>query len=190
MAGFNMDTQGRCRQCRRGTVAPEHGVECLLCGDVMKTLGTHLLRLHGMTAKEYRRRFNAPTAGEAVSAAKRADAADMIHDGRLARWEKRTHCARGHRLWGRNIMLREGGGRRCRRCFNEYHAAYHQRTYDPAKQAERYAANREKLAAEQREYRKRHPERVKATNAKSRAKNREKNAARERARYRRKKGLA
>jgi len=47
--------------------------------------------------------------------------------GKAAKYIKRTHCARGHRLSGKNLHLRSDGGRRCRMCvkirMEDYHAS-------------------------------------------------------------------
>lgn len=45
----------------------------------------------------------------------------------MAKFAKRTHCAKGHPFSGENLLIRENGGRRCRTCKNEierrqYHA--------------------------------------------------------------------
>jgi hypothetical protein len=35
-------------------------IECLECGKKFQTLGTHLLKVHGMNSAEYREKFNLP----------------------------------------------------------------------------------------------------------------------------------
>lgn len=41
---------------------------------------------------------------------------------------QKTHCFRGHPLLGSNLLLnRDGRGRRCHKCFNEYQRNYQRR---------------------------------------------------------------
>lgn len=44
----------------------------------------------------------------------------------------KTHCKRGHRLDGKNVIWRHDGGRQCRTCYTVYQKAYHD-AHSPAR---------------------------------------------------------
>lgn len=82
-------------------------IQCLECGKMFQTLGTHLLKIHGMTAAEYRERFNLPAetplAGVAYRQAQRDKMNRLIKDGVITHWhladavEKARTAGRGRR---------------------------------------------------------------------------------------------
>lgn len=82
-------------------------IQCLECGKMFQMLGTHLLKMHGMTAAEYRERFNLPAetplAGRAYRQAHRDKMNRLIKDGIVTHWhltdavEKARTAGRGER---------------------------------------------------------------------------------------------
>lgn len=93
---------------------------------------------------------------------------------RRGEWHNpRTHCKRGHPLSGENVLRFPSGKQRfCKLCRIKQ-----QRNY--------YLANREKLMAQQGEYRRAHPEMYRAIAARQRAKPEYNERRRERRRQRR-----
>jgi hypothetical protein len=109
-----------CRQCRklrrRVAVDPAEGVECLICGDFLRTLALHI-RIHGITNDEYRTRFpGAPMAGQIM----RDIAVDLLidrDDSHFFNQEHQEMCARGlHPMEGKNVIKDKRGGRYGRQC--------------------------------------------------------------------------
>lgn len=109
-------------------VDPEEGVECLICGDVLRRIDTHV-RVHGITSREYRKQFpGAPVIGPILR-----DIGRDLHADRVATDEvvlgvrvKREMCKRGlHELTGDNIRLDKKRKRRqCRACQTQAMLAY------------------------------------------------------------------
>jgi len=174
--GANLGPNGKCRACVRVAVSPEEGVECLICGDILRVLGNHY-RVHGITPTQYREQFpGAPVSGPLFRRVQREIWADKVMDGVVAPREKQEVCEKGHRMWGRNIYIHDGG-RECRRCrldrttrnYHENHAKrretqreYYLRTREEklAKQKQYDDANREKIRKRRRKYYLRNQERL------------------------------
>ncbi|EAX8473356.1 hypothetical protein AH421_12110 [Salmonella enterica] len=82
-------------------------IQCLECGKMFQMLGTHLLKMHGMTAAEYRERFNLPAKTPLAGAAYRQIHRDkmnrLIKEGVVTHWhlasavEKARTTGRGER---------------------------------------------------------------------------------------------
>ncbi len=64
---------------RRGAGDPDL-VECLYCGDRMRSLGPHLARIHGVTAAEYRADHRLPAGYPLMAASMRKDLSEQRRD--------------------------------------------------------------------------------------------------------------
>jgi hypothetical protein len=195
----DLTKNAHCRQCSRVPVDPTEGVECLLCGDILRSLATnHLQMLHGITPAEYQKQFpGAPLHGSIYLAIRRDLWDDRAEENPVPRPERQKGarqkmCAKGlHELKGKNVCwVGEGSRRRrsCRACKNEsvrrWNAANaerkreYMREYWKKNREERLsykaAQDPEKVRAQARARHKKNPERRRAHNRAHYAKNREK----------------
>lgn len=152
------------------------GVACLTCGVVRASLRQHLKFAHGMTVKEYRKRFpGAETASPSLRKAARATHEDrVIDDNNWPTIKRSSTCAKGHAMRGKNIYRSKDGGRHCRRCASERGRL-------------RYLAKKEEILARNARWRQDNPEKLRAYRALYRERNREKIKARARLARQRKK---
>ena len=81
-------------------------IQCLECGRWFPSIGSHLHRIHGMTAREYRERHDLPKshklAGRAIREAQSVQTRRMIADGTMnndpgAASEAARNAGRGYR---------------------------------------------------------------------------------------------
>jgi hypothetical protein len=122
---------------------PGDGVECLVCGDVMRMLSNHL-KTHGMNASEYRRLFpGAATTGPIMLAIRKDMYIDAVEDGRIFHREHGV-CANGHKLTKKNTLP----DRSCRECARKRREDWYARNREGVAEYNRAyrAANKERLA--------------------------------------------
>lgn len=81
-------------------------IQCLECGRWFRAIGSHLVRVHGMTAREYRQRHDLPAsyklASESLRESQSQRTREMIADGTmrndpLAASEAARNAGRGYR---------------------------------------------------------------------------------------------
>lgn len=115
----------RCRSCRdlnkRVPVAPEDGVQCLICGEVLRRLPNHL-KSHGLNTKIYKERFpGAPLVGSMMQGIGQDLIKDRMDAGTWKYPRPPGACIKGHKLTARNTYP----GGRCKQCQKETDRKYH-----------------------------------------------------------------